>query len=136
MNVEVLGDDICYGASHNTVFRKQSRLGDDELLGFDFGSFGKGIVKIGKSAVSIFKTPTGKAVGSATLTALAGRMTPTQKAQVAKAQEIAGVSPQWVPGSINIVPPPPPEDQFKKNMPYIIGGVALLGLAFIVMKKR
>lgn len=131
MNVEVLGDDICYGASMNTVFRKQSRLGDD-FLGLDFTKIGGFFTKAGKSIVSIGKSPTGKVVGSSVLTSLAARLTPTQKAQVAKAQEIAGIQPSWVPAGLPSIPANKPDF----TIPYIVGGIGVIAIIAILVKNR
>lgn len=159
MNVEILGDDVVYGASMNTVFQKFPRsdrkamravikkfsrntietkkrkayLGDDVLLGFDLS----GITDIGRSIGSFFQSDTGRAVGGAVLTTIAGRMSPTQKAQVARAQEIVGMQPQVFTGSNNPVMMPERESSFKKNLPIILGGVGLLAaITLVVLKKR
>lgn len=174
MNVEVLGDDVVYGASMNTVFRKypmesellgaedwkksiirrvmrnmpkkfpkplhiaevkkqKTLLGDDVLLGLDLS----GISDFGRSVGAFFQSDTGRAVGGAVLTTIAGRMSPTQKAQVARAQEIVGMQPQVFTGSNNPIIMPTQEDSFKKNLPLILGGVGLLAaITLVVLKKR
>lgn len=152
MNVEVLGDDIYYGACANTLFRKQyrrafaksnrritSRFGDDEMMGLDFSSVGKGLLDFGKGVVKAVSSPGGKAVAGAALTVVAERLTPTQKAQVAKAQEIAGISPQTLTGNQNqiLIRDERQPDGFTKNLPLILGGVGLFAaLSLVVLKKR
>lgn len=155
MNVEVLGDDIYYGGNPNTILRKQVRrasqivgklkkshtFGDDELMGVDWGALGTGLLNFGKSATKtvakVVSSPTGKSVVSAGLTSIAGRLNPTQKAQVAQAQEAMGLSPQVITGGgTSLVYGPPPESMVQKNLPLIIGGVVVLGVAVILMSKK
>jgi hypothetical protein len=116
-----------------------NRFGDDnEMMGLDFGKIGKGILNIGKTIVNVVKSPGGKVVTSAALTAVAGRLTPTQKAQVASAQEIAGINPQVITGGgVNeIQAPVAPDNGVMKNLPIIIGGAGLLIVfAMVALKK-
>lgn len=123
MNVQVLGDDLVYG----------NMMMDGWLQ-----SIGKAAVKVGKGASKVIKSPTGKATGSALLTSVAGRMNPTQKAALATIQETAGMSPQVVTGGgITDVAIPSSGFDISKNLPLIIGGVAVLGvLVFVMSQKR
>lgn len=144
MNVQVLGDDVCYGASLKTVFRKQQAQlhpeysqyrQDDEHLG---GGFTDALVGIGKGIAKVFTSDTGKAVTSAVLTASAGRLTPTDKANLASVQQAAGISPQVVTGGgVSLIKwPSAAGDQLTSAMPLILGGVALLGVMLVMMKQR
>jgi hypothetical protein len=127
MNVQVLGNDVCYGNSPNTIFRKQRRevmLGGNVFTDF-FSSIGKAV-----------SSDTGKAVTAAVLTTTAQRMTPTQKANLAIVQEAAGIPAQVVTGGGSTTINLPGKTELSSALPYIIGGVALLGLfAVIAMKK-
>jgi hypothetical protein len=157
MNVEVLGDDIYYGSSPNTILHKQSRIikeiaakarkrrgtsfGDDELLGVDWGAFGTGLLNIGKSGVKavskVVSSPTGKSVISAGLASVAGRLNPTEKANLAQAQEAMGLSPQVITGGgASAIYLPQPESSLQKNLPYIIGGVVFLGIVTVLLTKK
>jgi hypothetical protein len=161
MNVEVLGDDICYGSAMASVFGKQQRaaarlsqnfkrpsfmrtpkyagnFGDDELMDGWLGSIGKGILKVGKTVVKAVKSPSGKVVGAAALTAVAGRMTPTNKAALAAAQSAAGMDPQVIAagGVTDLLYPYKQQDPLSKNMPLILGGIALVGIFAVMMMKK
>jgi hypothetical protein len=179
MNVEVLGDDIAYGAENmlgfnmphlkrrlTPKFRKRGDkftaknaamlaispwslafrgddpyggtiMGDEDMLGFDF-SFLK---KIGAGISKIIKSPAGKAIGTAALTTAAARMSPTQKAQLASAQAIAGIDPTAIsaatPSAIPVPTSGRPGFDMQKNMPLLIGaGVGVVALMVILGTRR
>ena len=151
MNVEVLGDDIYYGASLNTIFAKQRQravafarmknrgrgFGDDDIMMDGWlDSVGKFAATAGKSIVKLVKPPAGKIVGAAALTGVAGRLSQTQKAQIASVQEAAGMAPQVLTGGGSTSIAQPIGDTLSKNLPLILGGVAVLGLFAVIALKK
>jgi hypothetical protein len=127
MNVEVLGDDLCYGSA---VY------GNEIMYGGWLQSIGKAAVGIGKGIKAVVKSPTGKSIGSAALTSVAGRMNPTQKAALATIQETAGMAPQVVTGGGITQVAVPTGFDMSKNLPLIIGGVAVVGVLLFVMSQK
>lgn len=108
MNVQVLGDDICYGA--------------DSM----WGSFGK-------SVSGFFKSDTGKVVTAAVTSSIGQKLTQTQKAQLANIQEAAGITalPQnWTTPAGPTVVQQPPAPSYTNY--YIVGGALLIGLVIML----
>jgi hypothetical protein len=143
MNVQVLGDDVCYDrfpARPPLSVMKRQRLnpnfGDDIMYG---GNFLDTLLTFGKGAVAAISSPTGKAMVSAGLTATATRLTPTQKAVLADAQQVAGMQPQVISGGgQTVINLPTTQRQFSinDNLPMIVGGVAVLGLVVFLLARK
>jgi len=129
MNVEVLGSDICYGNSPNTILRKQQR---DVFLGGGLTDF---LSDVTKGISKAFTSDTGKALTSAVLETTAKRITPTQKAQIASMQEAAGINPQALTsGGSTFINWPTGKTDMTTMIPLAIGGVALLALMAMMFK--
>jgi len=108
MNVQVLGDDICYGA--------------DSMWD-----------SLSKSVTGFFTSDTGKVVTAAVTSYVGQKLKPTQKAQLAHNLEAAGITalPQsWKSWTTLPVPLIPQKDNI---VPYlIIGGAVLVGLVVML----
>jgi len=137
MNVQVLGEDVCYGASLKTVFRKQAIEQGIPYRGEHLsGSIWEGIGGIVKGIGKAVSSDTGRAVTSAVLTASAGRITPTDKANIAAVQQAAGIPPQTLTsGGSTFIKWPTEAPQASMMVPFAIGGIALLGMMMLLVKR-
>lgn len=165
MNVEVLGDDVVYGGffkkaamwtpvglgyraakrvqktARKPVRKAVSYLGAEELDGW-LANIAKGVGKYGGKAIkgirAVVKSPAGRDVGSALLVGVGNRMNPTQKAQLAQAQEAVGMTPQIVTGSnTEIAVPLAKQGGIMSNPVVLVGGaVAAVAILALVLKKR
>ena len=113
MNVEVLGDDITYGA-------------DMSWLSSAWNGF-----------TNFVTSDTGKQVTGALLNVAAERLSPTQKAQVSQMQSAAGMQPIiYNYGTPQPVVLPQPGG-IKPAIPYIIiGGAVLVGAAIMLGTRK
>ena len=109
MNVQVLGDDIAYGAD----------------------SFWDSSVK---TVTNFMKSDTGKVAVGTGLAIISEKLTPTQKAQLANAQAAAGIP--LVPYN-NSQPVEKPDTKKDNTSYYIVGGAVLIaGLFLLATLKR
>ena len=94
------------------------------------GFFTKAVNVVSKGLTS----ETGKAVVSAGMTAVAGRISQTDKAKIANAQAAAGMDPQALTGGGNTFVNWPKISEPTSMIPLAIGGVALLALMAMMFK--
>jgi ascorbate-specific PTS system EIIC-type component UlaA len=110
MNVQVLGDDISYGAD---------------------SYWGSAV----KTVTNFIKSDIGKVVVGTGLAVIGAKLTPTQKAQLANAQVAAGIP--LVPYN-NSQPVEKPDVKKDNTSYFIVGGAVLIAGLFLfsTMKRR
>jgi hypothetical protein len=135
MNVQCLGEDVCYdgwfsrrAAQARSIGRRAGLFGDDVI-------YGSGLDSLGLFVKNLVTGDVGKSAGAAALNTIAGKLSPTQKAQVAQIQDSLGI--QALP--VSNATPNLSEAQKPSYTPYLIGGgVALVAGYFMLktMKRR
>ena len=123
MNLQVLGDDICYGSDDISY-------GRDEV----YGNWLTDAYKTVSGTVSkIAGSTVGKAAIQAGTTAAVNSLTPTQKAQVAQLQAMSGVTPQNFTNTSPTIVQMPGSSMLPM---YIAGGALVLGLVIMLATKK